>query len=182
MRLPFIVAMVAVMAGLEGCAMQSRYPYPASAPASAPPPAPATYPTPPQMVPPVAIQPPRLMVFGGPDHKVYLGCLNCDPSTYDSIFNKGGPYGHCPGPFDDNLYCRGPFKEFGSSGPFHDQSACGSSASDPPVIVDQNGRYYGRFSIGGPFGHGDSVCASVFGSFRNERVCVIVQQVCQSSS
>lgn len=120
----------------------------------------------------------KLMLFGGKDHKVYLGCLNCGPSAYDSIFNTNGPYGRCPGPFDDNLYCRGPFKEFGSSGPFHDASACGTNASDPPVIVDDAGRYYGRFSIGGPFGHADSVCASLFGSFRNESVCAIVKRVC----
>src|SRR3990172_1540629 len=108
----------------------------------------------------------KIMIFGGESHKTYLGCLNCPTSARDSIFNRYGEYGHCPGPFSDNLFCRGPFKVFGSSGPFNDRSACGSSASDPPVIVDEEGSYYGRFSIGGPFGHGDSVC-STFGRFKS---------------
>jgi hypothetical protein len=121
---------------------------------------------------------PKLMIFGDKDHKTYLGCLNCARSAADSIFNKGGPYGHCPGSFSDNLFCRGPFRDFGSSGPFQDLSACGTNASNPPVIVDGDGKYYGRFSIGGPFGHSDSVCSEIFGDFRSKDVCAIVKWVC----
>jgi len=83
----------------------------------------------------------KIMLFGGRLHDVYLGCLNCDQSALDSIFNEYGSYGRCPGPFSDNLYCHGPFKEFGGTGPFHDHSACASSPSDPPVIVDNEGNY-----------------------------------------
>lgn len=119
----------------------------------------------------------KIMIFGGRDHRTYLGCLNCPQSANDSIFNERGEYGHCPGPFSDNLFCRGPFKDFGSSGPFHDLSACGSGASEPPVIVDDDGGYYGRFSIGGPFGHSDSVCGT-FSRFKNARVCEVVEWVC----
>src|SRR5437867_1993196 len=71
----------------------------------------------------------KLMIFGGEGHKTYLGCLNCDPMAYDSIFNAVGPYGRCVGLFTDNLFCRGPFKKFGSKGPFQARSACGSGAS-----------------------------------------------------
>ena len=123
---------------------------------------------------------PKIMIFGGENHKTYLGCLSCPQSEWDSIFNKYGEYGHCAGPFDDNLFCRGPFKEFGTSGPFKNQSACGTSASDPPVIVDEEGRYYGRFSVGGTFAHSDAVCStSPFGRFRNSDACKVVEWVCQ---
>jgi hypothetical protein len=119
----------------------------------------------------------KIMVFAGKGHRRYLGCLSCPPSAPDSIFNPVGKFGHC-GPFaDDSLFCRGPFKGFGSSGPFDDLSGCASGASDPPVIVDEHGTYYGRFSIGGTFGHNDSVCGA-FGRFRNPQACDTVAWVC----
>jgi hypothetical protein len=120
----------------------------------------------------------KLMLFGGRGHRTYLGCLNCPPNAQDSIFNEYGKYGGCPSAFADNLFCRGPFKEFGSSGPFHDQSACANGASDPPVIVDADGNYYGRFSVGGPFGHRDAVCG-IYGPHKNAGACKTVEWVCQ---
>jgi hypothetical protein len=121
----------------------------------------------------------KLMVFGGSDHKVYLGCLSCDPSERDSIFNRAGPYGHCP-IFGDTLFCRGPFKSFGTTGPFQNLSACALGALNPPVIVDESGNYYGRFSVGGPFGHGDSVCA-IIGRFKHDDACDLVRWVCEQA-
>lgn len=120
---------------------------------------------------------PKIMIFGGGNHDVYLGCLSCESYEYDSIFNTSGPYGRCR-LFEDNLYCRGPFQEFGSKGPFQDLSACASGASNPPVIVDKRGNYYGRFSVGGLFSHPDAVCVT-FGSFRNTAACDIVKWVCE---
>ncbi len=122
----------------------------------------------------------KIMLFGGRAHNIYLGCLNCDKSAPDSIFNEFGPYGHCPGPFSDNIYCRGSFKEFGSTGLFHDQSACGDNPTDPPVIVDEQGSYYGRFSLGGAFGHRDSIC-SLLSRFYNSDSCEIVKWVCDDN-
>jgi len=38
----------------------------------------------------------KLMIFGGLDHKTYLGCLNCNEYATDSVFNSygnsGSPY------------------------------------------------------------------------------------------
>lgn len=121
----------------------------------------------------------KIMIFGGKGHDTYLGCLNCEFYVSDSIFNRSGKFSRCPGLYDDNLFCRGINKEFGSKGLFKDQSACGTNASDPPVIVDEDGGYYGRFSIGGIYGHNDSVCASIFGNFRDQKVCEIVEWVCE---
>jgi hypothetical protein len=120
----------------------------------------------------------KLMLFGGRGHRTYLGCLSCPASAPDSIFNQSGKYGGCPSAFSDNLFCRGPFKEFGSPGPFHDESACANGASDPPVIVDGDGNYYGRFSVGGTFGHRDAVCGT-FGPHQNQGTCETVEWVCQ---
>jgi hypothetical protein len=138
--------------------------------------APYFAPTPPPVQPSVADRP-KLMLFGGSDHRKYLGCLTCEVTAYDSIFNAAGPYGTCE-PFSNNLYCRGPFDDFGGSGPFQNLSACSDSASDPPVIVDKAGSYYGRFSIGGVFAHSEAVC-EIFGRFANENACSVVKKVCE---
>jgi hypothetical protein len=121
----------------------------------------------------------KIMIFGGEKHDVYLGCLNCSETASDSIFNSNGKFGKCSGIYDDNLFCRGIYKEFGGKGIYKDQSACGSNASEPPVIVDENGGYYGRFSLGGIYGHNDSVCAGIYGGFRHQGTCEIVQWVCE---
>jgi len=34
-----------------------------------------------------------LQLFGGEDHKIYLGCLNCDDVESNSIWNDVGTYG-----------------------------------------------------------------------------------------
>src|SRR5690242_12846065 len=35
----------------------------------------------------------KLMLFGGEDHKTYLGCLNCSQYAVDSVFNEYGQNG-----------------------------------------------------------------------------------------
>lgn len=83
----------------------------------------------------------KLMLFGGRDHKTYLGCLNCSKFDRDSIFNEFGPHGSA---FEtDSIFNR--FGDFGSS--FSDYSPCNRFASDPPVIVDPQGNFYGRLTI-----------------------------------
>jgi len=120
----------------------------------------------------------KIMIFGGKDHNIYLGCLSCETYENDSIFNENGHYGSCQLFQKDSLFCKGPFDDFGSGGPFHDLSACGPNASNPPVIVDNLGYYYGRFSIDSPFENKDSICNN-FGKFYNEDICKIVTLICQ---
>lgn len=85
---------------------------------------------------------PKLMLFGGRDHKVFLGCLNCGSSERESIWNKDGPHG--PGfVASESIWKR--FSDYGSEyGAF---SPWASVAREPPVIVDQAGRYYGHFTV-----------------------------------
>jgi hypothetical protein len=35
----------------------------------------------------------KLMIFGGMDHKTYLGCLSCNEYASDSVFNSYGSNG-----------------------------------------------------------------------------------------
>jgi hypothetical protein len=81
----------------------------------------------------------ELMLFGGANHTTYLGCLNCSEFASDSILNELGK----GNPFGQTIFNH--FSEYGSR--FSTHSACNPFATDPPVIVDSNGKYFGRFTL-----------------------------------
>ena len=83
----------------------------------------------------------KLMIFGGDDHKVYLGCLNCSQYVTDSIFNQFGTSGS---PYSSESIWNH-FSQYGSA--YSSYGACNPYASDPPVIVDSGGRFYGRLTL-----------------------------------
>jgi hypothetical protein len=82
-----------------------------------------------------------LLIFGGKDHKVFLGCLTCAETDMNSVHNEHGPYGKYG--VGDTIFNK--FSDYGSM--FSDYSACNPLASDPPVVVDKPGNYYGRLSV-----------------------------------
>jgi hypothetical protein len=83
----------------------------------------------------------KLMLFAGPGHRTYLGCLNCSEFATDSVLNKFGSHGS---PYStESIFNR--FSQFG--GQFGAYSPCNPYASDPPVIVDSQGNFYGRLTI-----------------------------------
>ena len=65
-----------------------------------------------------------LLLFGGNDHKTFLGCLNCVKSDDASICNKFGTYGS----------------------KFNEVSPWNKFSNSAPIIVDKNGNTYGYFS------------------------------------
>jgi hypothetical protein len=84
---------------------------------------------------------PMLLLFGGEDHKTYLGCLNCSEYASDSVLNKYGEHGS---PYSsESIFNK--YGEFGSL--YSSYGACNPYATDPPVIVDHDGRYYGRLTL-----------------------------------
>ena len=85
--------------------------------------------------------PDKFMIFGGKNHKQYLGCLSCSEYASDSVFNKYSSFGS---QFSDtSIYNR--FSQYGSR--YSDYSACNPNADDPPVIVDEKGLFYGRLTV-----------------------------------
>jgi hypothetical protein len=81
------------------------------------------------------------MIFGGEGHKTYLGCLNCSQYVADSVLNKYGTHGS---PYSsDSIWNK--YGEYGSA--YSNYGACNRYAVDPPVIVDQDGNYYGRLTL-----------------------------------
>ena len=66
-----------------------------------------------------------LKIYGGADHDVYLGKLNASNFDSELIWNGYGTYG----------------SEYSSYSPFNEY------ASNPPVLVDDDGNFYGYFTI-----------------------------------
>ena len=83
----------------------------------------------------------KLMIFGGPDHHTYLGCLNCSQYASDSIFNQYGEHGSRYS--SESIWNH--YSDFGSA--YSSNGACNPYATDPPVIVDSSGKYYGRLTL-----------------------------------
>ncbi|MHB0971121.1 MAG: hypothetical protein ACYC7A_05155 [Thermoanaerobaculia bacterium] len=71
----------------------------------------------------------------------YLGCLSCDGIDQRSIINRKSIYGSEAA--RDSI--------FNGSGPFGSKlsqtSACNPRATEPPAIVDANGREYGHLTM-----------------------------------
>ncbi|ATA90849.1 hypothetical protein CGC56_00860 [Capnocytophaga canimorsus] len=82
-----------------------------------------------------------LHIYGGKDHDVYLGCLNCDNYNSDSVWNEYGKYGNS---YNSNSI----WNEYGNyGGGYSDTSPWNRYANNPPVIVDKQGNFYGYFTI-----------------------------------
>jgi hypothetical protein len=83
----------------------------------------------------------KLMLFGGRNNEVYLGCLSCSEYDQDSIANSYGMFGSAYQ--SDSI-----FNSYGEYGSRHSQySACNQYASNPPVTVDSNGNFYGYLTL-----------------------------------
>ncbi len=86
-------------------------------------------------------RPQKLMLFGGEGHKVYLGCINCSEYATDSVFNNYGTFGSRY----SSTSIWNHYSEYGSA--YSNWGACNPYATDPPVIVDLDGNFYGRLTL-----------------------------------
>lgn len=84
-----------------------------------------------------------LLLFGGEDHKTFLGCLNCSELSKASVCNQLGKYGSSLQA--DSIW--NSFGTFGSS--FSKDSPWNSFSNSAPIIVDPDGNSYGYFSVNG---------------------------------
>lgn len=82
-----------------------------------------------------------LHIYGGKNHDVYLGCINCSEYDTDSIWNEYGKYGS-----SYNSDCI--WNEYGTYGnEYNSYSPWNSYSNDSPVIVDKDGGFYGYFTL-----------------------------------
>jgi hypothetical protein len=85
-------------------------------------------------------QTPELLLFGGRDHKTFLGCLNCSRFDLSSVCNRFGDHG-------SRFSLTSIWNRFGDYGSrLSSYSPWNRFASDPPVIVDSVGNFYGYFT------------------------------------
>ena len=78
-----------------------------------------------------------LHLYGGKGHDKYLGCLNCSDVSSNSIWNEFGEYGSS---YNSNSI----WNEYGTYGSeYSSTSPWNEYASDPPVVVDRDGNFYG---------------------------------------
>lgn len=82
-----------------------------------------------------------LYIYGGEDYDVFLGKLNASKYDSKSIWNEYGTYGS---EYNTNSI----WNEYGTYGSeYSSYSPFNSYASYPPVIVDEEGNFYGYFTV-----------------------------------
>ena len=82
-----------------------------------------------------------LHLYGGKSHQIYLGCLNCNQYDSNSIWNEYGTYGN---QYNTNSI----WNEYGTFGSEYSSfSPWNEYASYPPVIVDEDGNFYGYLTV-----------------------------------
>lgn len=82
-----------------------------------------------------------LHLYGGENHDVYLGCLNCDSYNQNSIWNTYGKYGN-------SYNSKSIWNAYGTFGnQYNSYSPWNAYLNNPPVVVDKEGNFYGYFSI-----------------------------------
>ena len=88
----------------------------------------------------ISVNAQSILIYGGDNHDVYLGCLNCDKYESSSIWNKYGDNGS-----KYNSDCI--WNKYGDyGGKYSDNSPFNKYASNPPVLVDSDGNFYGYFT------------------------------------
>jgi hypothetical protein len=85
---------------------------------------------------------PKLLIFGGASHEVYLGCL-CEGKNPESVFNLAGEFGSGL----STTSMRNKFAPYGSN--HGDTSACNESARHPPSVVASDGKSLGLLTLNG---------------------------------
>jgi hypothetical protein len=105
----------------------------------------------------------KIMLFGGHDHRTYLGCLSCSEYVNDSVFNAYGNYGSRY----SSTSIWNHYADFGSR--YSNEGACNPYATDPPVIVDMDGNYYGRLTLNRY--HPQIAAGSKFHGWLEQKVC-----------
>jgi hypothetical protein len=82
----------------------------------------------------------RMLIFGGRNHDVFLGCI-CPETDRDSVLNEYGPHG---GRYSTtSIWYR--YGDYGSL--YGSYSACSPYATEPPVVVLADGTFIGRLTV-----------------------------------
>lgn len=90
---------------------------------------------------PFSLHSQTLHLYAGDDHTIYLGCLNCNDYDKDSIWNEYGIYGN-------SYNSKSIWNNYGKYGNSYNATCPWNSyASQPPVVVDKDGNFYGYLAV-----------------------------------
>lgn len=85
----------------------------------------------------------ELLLFGGSGHDEFLGCVDCNEYSSESICNEYGKFGNDYS--SDSIWNE--YSAFGneyvSQSPWNEYS----TSKSVPVLVDKQGKFYGYFTI-----------------------------------
>jgi hypothetical protein len=80
---------------------------------------------------------PALLLFGGKDHDVFLGCANCSKNDASSICNTYGKFG-------SRYQSDSIWNQYGTYGSHYQSGSPWNKYAPPSVaIVDKDGNFYG---------------------------------------
>ena len=82
----------------------------------------------------------EMLLFGGANREVFLGCV-CDEHRPDSVFNMLGEHGS----HQSATSIRNKFAAYGSN--HDDTSACNTAATHPPVVLASDGKSVGLLTL-----------------------------------
>lgn len=82
-----------------------------------------------------------LLLFGGNNHKVFLGCITCNKYDAASIWNSYGNYGSKY----SNSSIWNEHGEYGSE--YSSYSPWNPHGANPPIIVNNAGNSFGYFTV-----------------------------------
>lgn len=81
-----------------------------------------------------------MLLFGGKNNSVFLGCFDCSEYDGESIHNTYGPHG-------SQYESESIFNQYGEfGGPYSDYSPCNPYSDEGPVLVGTGGEFYGRLT------------------------------------
>lgn len=108
-------------------------------------------------------------IWGGPLHREYLGCLNCDRLDVSSVFNTYGAMGW------ENEYAN--HSRFSRYRAAHGRySACDPHAGDPPILKDTSLTNYGVLNVSAT--RADSIC----GPKGAPSICQVLKATCAKAN
>ena len=110
----------------------------------------------------------QFLIYAGPLHRDYLGCLNCDQFDPNSVWDGYGALGW------GNAYTDA--SHFATYRTRHGRySSCDKFAADPPILIDRSLNHYGVLNVSET--RADSVC----GPHGTPSICQALKRACDAS-
>jgi hypothetical protein len=109
----------------------------------------------------------QFLIYAGPLHRDYLGCLNCDQFDPNSVWDGYSAMGW------GNAFAEA--SHFANYRAAHGRySACDAFAADPPILIDRSLNHYGVLSVSTK--RADSVC----GPKGVKSICEALKRTCNN--